>query len=93
MINDIKDIMIDDKYIDVDVEDWWFHFSDESLRTYNKIFSFLVGVKRALWCLQATSLKQIAQIDQQLQVGFISEMKKAPYLYWFQRSFGQATLS
>jgi len=47
--------------------------SDESLRTYNKIFSFLIGVKRALWCLQSTSLKQIAEIDNQLRNQSLAE--------------------
>ena len=40
--------------------------SPEQLKIYNKVFLFLVGVKRALWCIQSISLTQITRIDKEI---------------------------
>jgi len=41
--------------------------SPANLKKYNKIFNFLMTVKRSLWCLQSMSLAHLAQLDKQLE--------------------------
>lgn len=52
--------------------------SPDKLNMYNKVFLFLVSVKRALWCIQSISLTQISRIDKQIVE---EEQVRSVYIY------------
>ena len=52
--------------------------SPDKLKMYNKVFLFLVSVKRALWCIQSISLTQISRIDKQIVE---EEQVRSVYIY------------